>query len=59
VSQAVKIIIGDLILEAEFFDTPCARPIAGMLPIEAWPNEWREKFYFEVPVDLPLDERRC
>lgn len=55
-SQAVNIVIGDLFLEAEFFDTPCAQAIVAALPIEAHPNEWGDEFYFEVPVDLPLDE---
>jgi uncharacterized protein len=55
-SQPVKILIGDLVLEAEFFDTPCAKAIAAALPMEAHPNEWGDEFYFEIPVDLPPDE---
>jgi len=54
--QAVKIIIGDLVLEAEFFETPCAEAVVAALPIEARPSEWGDEFYFEVPVDLPADE---
>ena len=53
---AVKILIGDLVLEAEFFETPCAQAVVAALPIEARPNEWGDEFYFEVPVDLPPDE---
>ena len=55
-SQAVKILIGDLVVEAEFFETPCAQAVVAALPIEARPNEWGDEFYFEVPVDLPPDE---
>jgi uncharacterized protein len=55
-SQTVKIIVGDLSLEAEFFDTPCAQAIVAAMPLEARPNEWGDEFYFEVPVDMPLDE---
>jgi hypothetical protein len=55
-SRAVKIIIGDLVLEAEFFETTCAEAIVDVLPIEARPIEWGDEFYFEVPVDLPPDE---
>src|SRR5512136_3162500 len=55
-SQAAKILIGDLILEAEFSDTPCAKAIVAAMPLEARPNEWGDEFYFEVPVDMPLDE---
>jgi len=55
-SQTVKIIVGDLSLESEFFDTPCAQAIVAALPLEACPSEWGDEFYFEVPVDMPLDE---
>jgi hypothetical protein len=51
----INIMIKDIILEAEFFDTPCARAIAGALPIIAVPNEWGDEFYFEIPVAEPLD----
>ena len=43
-------------MDAEFFDTPCARAIAGALPIIAAPNEWGDEFYFEIPVAEPLDD---
>jgi uncharacterized protein len=55
-SQSVKIIVGDLSLQAEFFDTPCAQTIIAAMPLEARPNEWGDEFYFEVPVTMPLDE---
>ena len=54
--QTVKILIGDLVLEAEFFETPCALAVVAALPIEARLSEWGDEFYFEVPVDMPLDE---
>ncbi len=52
----IKIIINDTALDAELFDTPCARAIAGALPIIAAPNEWGDEFYFEISVAEPLDE---
>jgi len=52
----VKVITGDLILDAELFDTQCAKAIAGILPIETIPNEWGDEFYFEISVKMPLDE---
>jgi hypothetical protein len=55
-SVAVRIFIGDLVLEAEFLDTPCAAAIAAVLPLDARPNEWGDEFYFTIPVDMPLDE---
>ena len=46
----IKIMIKDIILEAEFFDTPRAKAIAGALPLSAVPNEWGDEFYFKIPV---------
>jgi len=56
VPTKVKIIKKDLILDAELFDTHCAKAIAGILPIEARSNEWGDEFYFEIPVNMPVDE---
>ncbi len=52
----IKIIIADVALDAELFDSPCARAIADVLPIETEPNEWGDEFYFEIPVSMGLDE---
>ena len=52
----VKIITKDHILDAEFFDTQCAKAIARILPIEKRSNEWGDELYFEVPVKMTLDE---
>lgn len=53
----IRIILGNThSLDAEFFDTACAQAIADELPIEARPNEWGDEFYFEVPVEMSLDE---
>ena len=54
--QIVRILVGDLVLEAELTDTPCARAIVEALPIEARPNRWGDEFYFEIPVVKPLDD---
>ena len=52
----IKIVIKDIMLDAELFDTATAKAIAAALPIEAKPNEWGDEFYFEIPVRMPLDE---
>jgi uncharacterized protein len=52
----VKITINNITVEAEFFDTACAKAIGEKLPLEAVPNEWGDEFYFEIPVISPLDE---
>lgn len=51
----IKIIVDDVVLTAELFDTPCAQGIARSLPIEAFPNAWGDEFYFEVPFRCDLD----
>jgi len=50
------ILVGDIAVKAELFETPCARAIAEALPIETRPNEWGDEFYFEIPVRMELDE---
>jgi hypothetical protein len=52
----IKITIGDVTVKGELFDTPCARAIANLLPIETRPNEWGDEFYFSIPVIASLDE---
>jgi uncharacterized protein len=54
--QKIKIVLGQTVLEAEFFDTPCARTIVSCLPIETRPNDWGDEFYFQIPVNFPLDD---
>jgi hypothetical protein len=52
----ITITIKNISLEAELFDTACAKAIDDILPIEATPNEWGDEFYFEIAVKRPLDE---
>jgi hypothetical protein len=52
----VRIIVEDLLIEAEFFDTACGKEIVEALPLEARPNVWGDEFYFEIPVKRPLDD---
>ncbi len=54
--KQILIKIGDLSLKAELFNTPCAYAIAEKLPIKTQPEEWGDEFYFEIPVQFPLDE---
>lgn len=52
----ITITLKEIIIHAELFDTPCAKAITNILPIEARPNEWGDEFYFTIPVEMPLDE---
>ncbi len=54
--QKVKIIIKDVTLYANFFDTKTSKEILNILPLEAIPEEWGDEFYFEIPLKMPLDE---
>ncbi len=52
----ILIIVDQLRLEAQLFDTPCGRAVAAALPVETVPNEWGDEFYFEVPVACSPDD---
>ena len=52
----IKITVKDFTLDAELFDSPCAKAIAEALPIVTEPNEWGDEFYFEIPVAASLDD---
>lgn len=51
----IKITLEEVSLEAELFDSDCAKEIAKVLPIETRPNKWGDEFYFELPVAMPPD----
>ena len=48
--------IGNLRLEAELNDTPTARQIAAVLPLQTSFNTWGDEFYFAIPVEADLDD---
>jgi hypothetical protein len=52
----ITITVKNISLDAELFDTACAKAIADILPLETTPNEWGDEFYFEIAVNKPLDE---
>jgi hypothetical protein len=54
--QKIKIIVRKSVLEAELYDTACAKAIYEKLPIEAKPNEWGDEFYFSIGLEMPPDE---
>jgi uncharacterized protein len=55
-SIPIRILAGGTILDGELFETPTSKAIAEKLPIEASPHVWGDEFYFEVPVEMKLDE---
>lgn len=54
--KPITISIGQTTLRGELSDSPCGQAIYACLPIETRPNEWGDEFYFEIPVQRPLDE---
>ena len=54
--QKIKILVGKSIIEAQLYDTACAKVIYEKLPIEAKPNEWGDEFYFSIGLEMPPDE---
>lgn len=52
----IIIMINGIVLDAELFDTPCAKAITAVLPVETKPNAWGDEFYFEIPVQQGLDK---
>lgn len=49
----IRIIAGDVEVEAELNDSNCSREIAEALPIEASASTWGEEIYFSIDVDCP------
>ena len=54
-SSKIRIMAGDITVDAKLFDTDCAAAIAAILPIEAVPNEWGDEFYCEIPLIMSHD----
>ncbi len=51
----VRIIVEDVSLDAELFDTPCSKAVIDALPFDTRPNVWGDEFYFRIPVEQGLD----
>jgi len=56
VATPVKISVDQIQLDAQLFDTECAKAIGAVLPIDTKPSVWGDEFYFEIPVQRSLDE---
>ncbi len=54
--EKIKITIKNITLLAELFETKTALAVFNALPIEAIPEKWGDEFYFEIPIQMPLDE---
>ena len=54
--KKIWIICGDIDIAAELNDTATAKAIADALPIEGSVNRWGEEVYFDIPVNMGLEQ---
>jgi len=52
----IQLTVGNVILDAALNDTPTARKVAAVLPLDLPFNTWGDEIYFEIPVEADLDE---
>ena len=52
--KRIVISAGDVRVEAELNDSPCAAAIYDALPIDATANTWGEEIYFKVDLSFDL-----
>jgi len=53
----IRISVGSVSLEAKLYDTPTALKVGEVLPLDLPFNTWGDEIYFEIPVDMGLDEK--
>lgn len=54
--KKIKILVGDLKVEAELNNSKTAQLVWEALPIEAKGNTWGEEIYFGIPVKTGLEQ---
>jgi hypothetical protein len=53
--KKIRIILGDLALDAELNESPTAREIWKALPFETSFSTWGDEIYFSIPVKMDLE----
>jgi hypothetical protein len=54
--RLARLAVGEVELDVEFFDSPCAGEIYDLLPIETPFSTWGDEFYFHVHYKGDLDD---
>jgi hypothetical protein len=49
---SIRIVVENISMQAEVFDTPTGRAILVALPLEGAANIWGDEIYFDIPVSL-------
>lgn len=53
--RKLRMTIGDVVIEAELFDTPTADALFDAAPFTASANTWGDEVYFSTPISLPRE----
>jgi hypothetical protein len=53
--KKIRIVLGDLVLGAELYDSPTAQKVWETLPFETSFNTWGDEIYFSIPVKMDLE----
>jgi hypothetical protein len=53
--KPIKIILGELTLEAELNESPTAQKVWEALPVESSFSTWGDEIYFSIPVSMELE----
>jgi hypothetical protein len=51
----INISVENLSVEAEMLDTPTAKKILEVLPLESSANVWGDEIYFDIPLNIALE----
>lgn len=52
----IRIISGDITIQAVLYKTPTGKAIAEALPITGSVNRWGGEIYFSIPVSMELED---
>ena len=51
----IMIIAGDIMIRAQLYDTPTARAIEQILPVQGTVSTWGDEIYFTIPLEQMLE----